>query len=229
VLGDILAEEGSALAEELGESARFQLLDVTNPGRGRRSSRWRRRLFRPLTTWSTTRASSRPAFGGRCRRRGVRAGIAVNRPGFCSGCRLLPKRAMFAAGERLHHDVSSSAAMSDHTPAIIFLRGLEVGGEGEIQGRPHWKWRRAASGSLHHPGQIQTALNTGSPRRGSHSAGVASPGERRLADGLPGVGTSRPSPRGPSTCRRRRARSFWARRRCRLRPRHDLPAPRRRI
>ena len=32
VLGDILAEEGSALADELGERARFQLLDVTEPG-----------------------------------------------------------------------------------------------------------------------------------------------------------------------------------------------------
>jgi 3alpha(or 20beta)-hydroxysteroid dehydrogenase len=50
VLGDILAEEGSALAEELGESARFQLLDVTEPGSWEAAVAVAQTAFGPLTT-----------------------------------------------------------------------------------------------------------------------------------------------------------------------------------
>src|ERR1039458_7192610 len=50
VLGDILEEEGSALAEVLGESAHFQLLDVTDPRSWEAAVEVARATFGPLTT-----------------------------------------------------------------------------------------------------------------------------------------------------------------------------------
>ena len=63
VLGDILAEEGSALAAELGDGARFQFLDVTDPG-----------------SWEAAVAVAQTAFGPLT--------TLVTRLGCCSGCRL---------------------------------------------------------------------------------------------------------------------------------------------
>ena len=50
VMGDILGDEGSALADELGESARFQLLDVTDARSWEATVEVAQTAFGPLTT-----------------------------------------------------------------------------------------------------------------------------------------------------------------------------------
>ncbi len=57
VIADILDDEGQALADELGASARYVHLDVTNPGSGRPRQPRRRRSSAGSASWSTTPGS----------------------------------------------------------------------------------------------------------------------------------------------------------------------------
>ncbi|MGA3148547.1 MAG: SDR family oxidoreductase [Acidimicrobiales bacterium] len=164
VLGDILAEEGSALAEELGESARFQLLDVTEPGSWEAAVAVAQTTFGPLTTLVNNAGVVALHSVADVVVEEYQRVIAVNQTGVLLGMQAA-YRAMSPQGSGSIMNVSSTAAMSAY-PGIISY----VASKWAVRGMTKAAALEMASSGIRvnsiHPGQIQTALNTGSATAG---------------------------------------------------------------
>ena len=117
VLGDILQEEGSALAAELGDGARFQLLDVTEPASWEAAVTVAQTAFGPLTTLVNNAGVVALHSVADVVVEEYERVIAVNQTGVLLGMQAA-YRAMAPQGSGSIMNVSSTAAMAAY-PGII--------------------------------------------------------------------------------------------------------------
>jgi 3alpha(or 20beta)-hydroxysteroid dehydrogenase len=164
VLGDILEEEGSQLAEALGPSARFQPLDVTDPRSWETAVEVAQSAFGPLTTLVNNAGVVALHSVADVVVEEYERVIAVNQTGVLLGMQAA-YRAMAPQGGGSIMNVSSTAAMSAY-PGIISY----VASKWAVRGMTKAAALEMASSGIRvnsiHPGQIQTALNTGTATEG---------------------------------------------------------------
>jgi 3alpha(or 20beta)-hydroxysteroid dehydrogenase len=164
VLGDILQDEGSALADELGERARFQVLDVTEPGSWEAAVVVARTAFGPLTTLVNNAGVVAPHSVADVVVEEYQRVIAVNQTGVLLGMQAA-YRAMSPQGSGSIINVSSIAGMEAY-PGIISY----VASKWAVRGMTKAAALEMASSGIRvnsiHPGQIQTPMNTGTATAG---------------------------------------------------------------
>jgi 3alpha(or 20beta)-hydroxysteroid dehydrogenase len=164
VLGDILADEGAALAAELGPAALFQLLDVTDPHSWEQAVEAAQSTFGPLTTLVNNAGTVALHTVADVVLEDYERVIAVNQIGVLLGMQAA-YRAMSPQGSGSIVNVSSIAAMSAY-PGIISY----VASKWAVRGMTKAAALEMASNGIRvnsvHPGQIQTAMNAGTSTAG---------------------------------------------------------------
>jgi 3alpha(or 20beta)-hydroxysteroid dehydrogenase len=164
VLGDILHEEGAALADELGVAARFVPLDVVDPGSWAHIVETTQASFGPLTTLLNNAGTVAPHSVADVALADYERVIAVNQTGVLLGMQAA-YRAMSPQGSGSIVNVSSIAAMSAYPGIISYVaskwavRGMTKAAALEMA--PHGIRVNSV-----HPGQITTPMNPGTATEG---------------------------------------------------------------
>lgn len=164
VLGDILADEGAALAAELGPAALFQPLDVTDPNSWKEAVKTAQSTFGPLTTLVNNAGTVALHSVADVVLEDYERVVAVNQIGVLLGMQAA-YGAMSPQGSGSIVNVSSIAAMSAY-PGIISY----VASKWAVRGMTKAAALEMASNGIRvnsvHPGQIQTAMNAGTSTAG---------------------------------------------------------------
>ena len=164
VLGDILTDEGAGLAEELGPAALFQPLDVTDPNSWVVAVEVAQDTFGPLTTLVNNAGTVALHSVADVVLEDYQRVIAVNQIGVLLGMQAA-YRVMAARGSGSIVNVSSTAAMSAY-PGIISY----VASKWAVRGMTKAAALEMAPSGIRvnsvHPGQIQTAMNSGTSTTG---------------------------------------------------------------
>jgi 3alpha(or 20beta)-hydroxysteroid dehydrogenase len=164
VVGDVLEDEGGALAGELGGSARFAPLDVTDPGAWSAVVELAQTTFGPVTTLVNNAGVVAVHSVADVVVEDYERVIAVNQTGVLLGMQAA-YRAMAPQGGGSIMNVSSTAAMSAY-PGIISY----VASKWAVRGMTKAAALEMAPVGIRvnsiHPGQIQTAINPGSSTGG---------------------------------------------------------------
>ena len=164
VVGDILTDEGSALAADLGPTALFQPLDVTDPASWAAAVAVAQARFGPLTTLVNNAGTVALHSVADVVVEDYQRVIAVNQIGVLLGMQAA-YRAMAPQGNGSIVNVSSTAAMSAY-PGIISY----VASKWAVRGMTKAAALEMAPDGIRvnsvHPGQIETAMNPGTATEG---------------------------------------------------------------